>query len=280
MTPKNPKKAAEGPRPMNVISLGAGVQSSAMALMAARGEIGPMPEAAVFADTQAEPEEVYQWLSWLKKKLPFPVFTVTRGNLGKDACLVKKSKKGNNYTGHTVPVFIKDKQGRVGLAMRQCTTDHKINVIYQKLDLIRKKREVIQWVGISFDERGRMKTARRAWVKNRYPLVDMFITRQGCLEWMAKNGYPTPPRSACVFCPFHNDKEWQRLKTEDHESFQSAVTFEMEYTNALHQVSGFRGTPFLHRSCVPLNQVDFRSSHEKYGQQNLWEDECEGMCGV
>ncbi len=39
----------------NIISLGAGVQSSAMALMAAKGEITPMPDAAIFADTQSEP---------------------------------------------------------------------------------------------------------------------------------------------------------------------------------------------------------------------------------
>jgi 3'-phosphoadenosine 5'-phosphosulfate sulfotransferase (PAPS reductase)/FAD synthetase len=59
------------------LSLGAGVQSSTLALMAARGEIGPMPKAAIFADTQAEPESVYRWLDWLEKQLPFPVHRVT-----------------------------------------------------------------------------------------------------------------------------------------------------------------------------------------------------------
>ena len=44
---------------MRYISLGAGVQSSVMALMASRGEIGPTPDCAVFADTQWEPESVY-----------------------------------------------------------------------------------------------------------------------------------------------------------------------------------------------------------------------------
>jgi hypothetical protein len=43
----------------DIISLGGGVQSSAMALMAAKGEITPMPQAAIFADTQAEPKAVY-----------------------------------------------------------------------------------------------------------------------------------------------------------------------------------------------------------------------------
>lgn len=48
-----------------VISLGAGVQSTTMALMAAHGEIGPMPDCAIFADTQDEPPEVYDHLAWL-----------------------------------------------------------------------------------------------------------------------------------------------------------------------------------------------------------------------
>lgn len=47
-----------------VISLGAGVQSSTMALMAGKGELTPMPDFAVFADTQAEPADVYKWLDW------------------------------------------------------------------------------------------------------------------------------------------------------------------------------------------------------------------------
>ena len=42
----------------NVISLGAGVQSSTMALMASRGELlGIQVDFAIFADTRDEPEE-------------------------------------------------------------------------------------------------------------------------------------------------------------------------------------------------------------------------------
>lgn len=62
-----------------VLSLGAGVQSSVMALMAAKGQITPMPDYAIFADTQAEPDHLYFWLDWLEKQLPFPVIRVTRG---------------------------------------------------------------------------------------------------------------------------------------------------------------------------------------------------------
>ena len=62
-------------RALHVISLGAGVQSTTLALMAAHGEIEPMPDAAIFADTGAEPPEVYEHLEWLRggNVLPFPV---------------------------------------------------------------------------------------------------------------------------------------------------------------------------------------------------------------
>jgi 3'-phosphoadenosine 5'-phosphosulfate sulfotransferase (PAPS reductase)/FAD synthetase len=63
-----------------IISLGAGVQSSTMALMAKHGEITPMPEFAIFADTQSEPSSVYRWLDWLGQQLPFPIIRVTKGN--------------------------------------------------------------------------------------------------------------------------------------------------------------------------------------------------------
>ena len=48
---------------LTVISLGVGVQSSAMALMAAKGEL-PMPDCAVFADTGAEPSSIYSYLEF------------------------------------------------------------------------------------------------------------------------------------------------------------------------------------------------------------------------
>lgn len=50
----DPNFAGQGvPSPIRLraLSLGAGVQSTTMALMAAHGEIGPMPDCAIFADT-------------------------------------------------------------------------------------------------------------------------------------------------------------------------------------------------------------------------------------
>src|ERR1019366_3474915 len=91
--------------PIHIISLGAGVQSSTMALMAAAGEITPMPTCAIFADTQDEPEGVYQWLIWLEKQLPFPVHRVTKGRLSDDVLKMNVTKDGRAYTRTNLPFY-------------------------------------------------------------------------------------------------------------------------------------------------------------------------------
>ena len=65
---------------ITVLSLGAGVQSTTVALMAAVGEIKPMPDCAIFADTRWEPKAVYDHLDRLTAALPFPVHVVSAGN--------------------------------------------------------------------------------------------------------------------------------------------------------------------------------------------------------
>jgi hypothetical protein len=280
--------------PIHIISLGAGVQSSCMALMAAAGEIKPMPVAAIFADTQAEPKSVYTWLDWLEKQLPFPVLRVTAGDLGATSCRVRMSKRGNLYTDANIPVFIKSPipGQRPGLQSRQCTGDFKIDPIHKKIreiagDSIKQWRKagkpnpkpVVQWVGISRDEVQRMKPARPDYIENFWPLIDAGMRRSGCLDWMKNNGFPPPPRSACVFCPYHNDKEWRRLKTEEPEDFERAAKFEDDYQASLKRIERVLGRPFLHSSCLPLREIDF-SKTESESHHDLFNNECEGMCGV
>jgi len=57
-SPLGLEPAEEGSSAMRLraLSLGAGVQSTTLALMAAHGEIGPMPDCAIFADTGWEPQ--------------------------------------------------------------------------------------------------------------------------------------------------------------------------------------------------------------------------------
>jgi hypothetical protein len=265
---------------VRVLSLGAGVQSSTIALMAAAGEL-PMPDCAIFADVQSEPDSVYRWLDWLEQQLPFPVYRVTRGILSEECLIVKTSKNNTQYVQHSPPLYMKDNStGETGIMMRQCTSNFKIRVIIQKLrELGGKKSGVEQLIGISMDEIQRMKPARDKWITNVFPLIDKRMSRGHCLEWLKDHGYPEPPRSSCWFCPYHSAKEWQRLKTDEPESFAKAVKFEKDFQEMVKQIPGFRGTSFLHNSCKSLNSIDFE--HLSNSRQiDLFNNECEGMCGL
>lgn len=68
---------------MRVLSLGAGVQSTAVALMALAGELPPL-DAAIFADTGWEPPAVYGHLWKLAdefRKAGVPLYVVSAGNV-------------------------------------------------------------------------------------------------------------------------------------------------------------------------------------------------------
>lgn len=273
---------------INILSLGAGVQSSTLALMATKGIVAPMPSAAIFADTGQEPNAVYEWLEWLTPQLAFPVIRVEKGDLRQDSLVVKKSgKSGRMYLKTIIPAFVKNKEtGGIGLLGRRCTRDYKLDPIFRKAREIagvkrgQKHVSVVQWIGISVDEAHRMKPSRELWAECRWPLIEMNFSRQDCLRWMKAQGFPEPPRSACVFCPFHSDFEWQKLKETEPVAFQGAVEFERNLQEAASRDEVMNGVPWLTRRCVPLDTIDFSENAPGYQQISMFGNECEGLCGV
>lgn len=271
----------------NVLNLGAGVQSSTLALMAAKGLVTPMPDFAVFADTQAEPTNVYKWLDWLETQLPFPVIRVTKGNLTDDNLKIRVSKLGKKYFKRLIPMFgIMPSGTKTAAIGRKCTADYKIEPIIKHIRAAcgitrgQKALTVTQWIGISYDEMQRAKLPAFKWTQHRWPLIEMKMRREHCLKWMLDNGYPEPPRSACYYCPFHSNQEWQRLKTEDPEHFAKAVEFDKTIRQAYkdHDTS-LRMEVYLHNECKPLDEIEFEAPND--GQQQWdFKSECEGMCGL
>jgi hypothetical protein len=265
---------------MHVISLGAGVQSTTMALMAAHGEIEPMPDCAIFADTQAEPAAVYAHLQWLMSPnvLPFPVHVVTAGSLMRDIGSTNENRK---YLRSLIPAFVKDGDKIDGLVTRQCTRDYKITPVTRKLRQMlgivgkRSPKQSIAnvWIGISTDEAMRMKPAPDQWRVHRWPLIEKRMSRGDCFQWLMRNNYPRPPKSACVFCPFHSNDQWRALTNLE---FSQAVEIDRRIRNGKFAP---KGDLYVHRSGMPLDEVDL-STLEDHGQLNLFNNECEGMCGV
>lgn len=279
--------------PRVILSLGAGVQSSVLALMFSQGEfegVLPMPEVAVFSDTQAEPAYVYEWISWLRPQLAFPIEVVTKGSLRKN---ILDAVEGERFAG--APFFTESDTGREGRLRRQCTREFKVEPITKFVrgfvGLEKGQRAprgrvlAMQYIGISMDEAIRMKPAREKWVRHFWPLIDKRMSRYDCLQWMEDRGLPLPRKSSCTFCPYHDDAYWREMKETDPQSWQDAIEVDRKIR------AGVRGTEqklYLHRSLKPLEEVDLsfavvsdaRRTPEDYGQENLFGEECEGMCGV
>ena len=139
---------------------------------------------------------------------------------------------------------------------------------------------VTEWIGISWDEVQRMKFSRVPWTIKRYPLIEKRLRRTQCAEWLTDNGYKIPIRSACYYCPFHNNEDWRHLKKEHPEEFQKAVDFDKEIREKFSKYDKMKMPVFLHKSCKPLDEVDFDSDTDK-GQMTFdFQSECEGMCGI
>lgn len=135
----------------------------------------------------------------------------------------------------------------------------------------RKKGATEVWVGISTDEAIRMKPSRVQYIVNRWPLIEKRMNRNDCHKWLERFGW-SAPKSSCIGCPFHSNDQWRALTKEE---FADAV----EVDNAIRFQSGIKGQQFMHRSMIPLAEVDLRT-HAEIGQPDLFLNDCEGMCGV
>lgn len=258
---------------LQIISLGAGVQSTTMALMAAAGEITPMPDCAIFADTGWEPKKVYEWLDWLKTQLPFPVHIVQRPgmDLGEMAMAISKSP---DITKTAMPPYYTANPN--GMIPRQCSKEFKSRVVGRTIRAMLQKSEVAaQWMGISTDEIQRMKDPEFSYLRNRFPLIDANMSRRDCLGWMQRNGFPQPPKSACIFCPYHTDAEWRDLLSgEDRERL---IGFDANIRGGFY---GMKGEAYLHRQRKPIGEVDLSTAADRGQTEFGFLQECEGMCGL
>lgn len=275
-----------GSEPYRVLSLGAGVQSTVMALMAEKGELGmPKPDIALFADTQWEPPAVYEHLEWLKKQVSFEIRTVSAGSL-KANLQNGVMPNGSKFIG--IPAFLDKGNGQTAIMRRQCTAEYKLKPIHQEIRKILelppgravpKRHKVEMWVGISVDEITRAKPSAEEWIEKKFPLIDLGISRPQLHQWFQKHYPGRPlPKSACIGCPYHSDAVWKDMKETDPASFMDAVQVDIAL-RANPNITALTpdGQAYLHRSRKPLPLVNF---DETTGYQDQMNDECEGLCGI
>jgi hypothetical protein len=289
------------PDRQRILSLGAGVQLTTLALLAVRGEL-PLPQAAIFADTGWEPAAVYDTIAWLRTELAdrIPLHVVrkhhpdgstaniradtlavvraerlrvatmpvyVKGMTQANPSLLRAARQGRAFV--VLPVYAKDYTGRKSMLRRQCTGDYKLAAIYAKTrEIVGRKPglrattgpQVEMWIGISTEENlKRCKPSTFGWVHNCYPLRELGWTRRHCEEWLWEHYQRRVPKSACIGCPFHDDAYWRDMKLHRPEEWVEAIAFDQ----AIRHLPGVRGECYLHRSCVPLDEVDLRTPEDK-----------------
>lgn len=283
-----------------VISLGWGVQSWTLCAMVALGELEPV-DFAIHADTTHEFSGTYEfakrWTPWLEER-GVKVITV----VNKDNRVTGDSRRGEVHIPafmsavKTVPIFEtieewdEDDQQFIpratekiigyqtteinGQTHRQCTGHWKIEPMRRWIQANRNKQPVEQWIGISLDEFQRMKDSDVRYIMHRWPLIERRMTRHDCEKWLIAHDLEIPPKSACVFCPFHSTAEWQRIKNSGNGDWHKAIEVDNEIRKAYPPYD-----LFVHPSRRPLEEVDLRTA-EKKGQLSLWDNECSGVCGI
>lgn len=248
-------------KPFVYITLGAGVQSSALLAMSALG-LRDCPKAvcAIFADTQDEPPWVYEQLAALATfggVHSIRVITVTKGKLSADRRV-------------QLPAFVYNDDGEIGPLSRSCTQDYKTRVVQRearRLMALGGYKSAVCLFGISLDEWKRMSVSRLRWLTNAYPLVTARMTRDACAKVLREVGLPVPRKSACVYCPYRSDRGWREIRDHDPEGFAFACDFD-------DRIFAERGA-HVHRSMIPLRQIAFGEDN-----QDLFDLDCGGNCGV
>lgn len=305
------------PLKLTVLSLGAGVQSTVLALMACEGVL-PKPDLAIFADTGWEPKRVYDHLAKLGDVMwaaGIRLYKVSNGNLRNDAIdplhryasipyfvqnepgpcerCAATGVVGGDAEGDDDELTAFGEEGKCprcrgtgwddgkGMGRRQCTSEYKLAPITRKVRemlgalppdyrRVPKGNHAEQWIGFSSDEIGRVSDKGGvSYVTKRYPLIEMNMTRNGCLNWLNSRGWSSVQKSACIGCPYHGNAQWRDLRDNHPDEWADAVAFDEAIRKGGARGLPLNGEAFLHRSRVPLSiaPIDHRTRTERRGDQ-------------
>ena len=279
---------------LTVISLGWGVQSWTLAAMVALGELPPV-DFAVHSDTTWERSSTYafaaEWMPWLETHgvrvvtvsdpdiagavvdnhggLFIPAYTLQPEHI-----VVSDGRYAidENEDGDLIYEYDPEMDGKEikipaskGQLRRQCTNRWKIQPMRRYISTQLKSKTpgaVEQWLGITLDEYQRAKDSDVQYIKHRFPLLEMNYSRADCLAWLERHGLPSPGKSACTFCPYHNRITWERMKREDGHDWRQAVDVDARIRD--------KRPPyplFVHPARVPLPEAV--RIPEDYGAEQL-----------
>lgn len=251
-----------GPPALRALSLGAGVQSTTLLLLAIEGVI-PAFDIALFADPGWEGARTYRHLAALTQhaaRAGIEVGRVSAGDIRRDAL-----DPAHRFV--SLPLFTLGPNGERGMARRQCTNESKLKPLKAEIRRLlgyphpaRVPRGVYAHmaIGISTDEFHRARDADVRYIHNIFPLIELGWTRDDCRAYLADHGYTHVPRSACLGCPYHGNTQWRRIRDDTPDEWAEVIAFDtaIRHGHPHATAHGRRGSYYLHHSRRPLDQAD------------------------
>lgn len=215
---------------VRVVSYGGGVQSTALLVLAAQGEIDfPTFLFANVGDDSEHPATLRYVrdvaMSYAATHgIELVELHKIRRDGSRETLFGRLTKPGSRSI--SIPVRMSD-TGAPGT--RSCTVDFKIQVIGKALRRRGASPDNPATVGIGFstDELHRASPKRKQpWEVPVYPLLDLGLSRAACQTLIANAGLPVPPKSACYFCPFHRPATWAEMRRDEPDLFDKSVALE------------------------------------------------------
>ena len=117
-----------------------------------------------------------------------------------------------------------------------------------------QKKKGVVGLGISLDEYQRMRTdSGDPRYTYEYPLIDLRLTRQDCIQIIGQANLPIPQKSACWFCPFQKLHEWRTLQQTNPDLFDRGAELETILTERNRRLSGT--TAYMTKANMPLRDA-------------------------
>lgn len=241
---------------LRVISYGGGVQSTALLVLAAQREINF--STLLFANVGDDSEHPAT-LSYVRDiALPY----ARRSGLclhelhrcRRDGSQETLWQRLNRPDARSIPIPIRMSNGAPG--RRSCTADFKIKVVSRWL---REHGATVEQpaavgIGISLDEIHRANKRRsESFERIEYPLLDLGLRREDCIQIIAAAGLPIPPKSSCFFCPFKTLAAWREQCRNEPELFEKSA--KLEAVLIARRIAIGKDAAYLTRYGKPLTEV-------------------------
>lgn len=229
---------------MKILSFGAGMQSTALALMACenvdaerKGRKRPYPlvpvyDLVIFCDLGFEPPWVMEQAEFVHRAcdvagiryemLDTPLYKDFLTNFGERRTV-------------SIPWWTLRDDGHKSKMPRNCTIDYKVEAIakfvrrdvlgYKKFQRLRDedKKAHEMHMGFGAEEQRRCKPSPNSLFVNRFPLAEMGLTREDNYAYIRDVWGLKTRASACCFCPFHCNYFYKYLKEHEPLTYERLV---------------------------------------------------------